>query len=153
MTSIHDFVGGEYLKAADLNGQERTVQLSGFTVETIKGDSGDEMKVVARFAELQKGMVIGAKCVAKVLLGMFASDQIEEWDQRVKQVPTHVVLFTEPTNLGDGLRLRPAPAQSSQPQTQDTFSMTPEIAQQFEAFQKFMAMQQTPSTAAANSAR
>ena len=141
MTSIHDFVGGNYLKAEDLSGQERTVRLSGFTVETLKGDNGDERKAIAKFAELEKGMVLN-KTNSTVLLGLFASDQLEEWTARVQATPTFVTLYTEHTQLGDGLRIRPATA-PPQPTAQQP-AATPVDADamaQFQAFQQFLASQ------------
>lgn len=136
MTSIHDLVGGDYLKAADLNDQEKTVQLAGFTVETIKGDDGSERKCVAKFTDLQKGMVIGAKVNVVKLLEMFKTDDIEQWDAIVKSTPTYVTLYTEATNLGPGVRLRPAGAVANgQPMPQ----FSPEMMAQM---MRFMQQQQ-----------
>ncbi len=150
MTSIHDFVGGDYLKAADLNGQERTVRLTEFGVETLKGDNGDERKGIMKFAEMPKGMVINMTN-AVILKRMFATDQIEEWTARVQATPTFVTLYTEHTQLGDGLRIRPTAA-PTQPVTAPLPTVTPPAAApptmdaatlaEFQAFQAFKASQQ-----------
>jgi hypothetical protein len=105
MTSIHDFVGGDYLKAADIAGQTPTVQIKEFRVEEI-GDE-KERRCVAVFHELKKGLVIACKANALVLLELFQTDQIERWTQHVQSTPTFVQLYTEATNLGPGLRIRP----------------------------------------------
>lgn len=108
MPSIHDFVGGDYLKAADLNGQEPTWRLREFKIEYVKGDDGKEKKCIGCFHDQKKGLVIGCKANAVVLLEMFKTDQIDAWNQAVAATETWVQLYTEATNLGPGLRIRPA---------------------------------------------
>ena len=135
MTSIHDFVGGDYLKAADLNGQEPTHQVAGFGIEDIKSDDGKERKVVMELVGLQKKMVCGSKAVATTLLEIFKTDQVEQWDAHVKQNQVFVQLHTEQTNFGPGLRIRSAqqpaavlPQQPAAPQQQ----LTPEMMAQIQ---------------------
>jgi hypothetical protein len=111
MTSIHDFVGGDYMKAADLQGGERMVTIREFKVETLDdAQANKERKVVCYFHEAPKGVVLN-KCNALALLELFATDQVETWNETAKARPVRVVLFTEQTQLGPGIRLRKAPEQ------------------------------------------
>jgi len=112
MTSIHDFIGGEYMKAADLQGGERTVTIREFKVETLDdAQAGKDRKIVCYFQEAPKGVVLN-KCNALTLLELFGTDQLERWNEQAKAAPVRVVLFTEQTQLGPGIRLRKAPDQA-----------------------------------------
>jgi hypothetical protein len=100
------------MKAADLQGGERIVTIREFKVETLDdAQANKERKVVCYFHEAPKGVVLN-KCNALALLELFGSDQLERWNETAKTKPVRVVLFTEQTQLGPGIRLRKAPDQA-----------------------------------------
>lgn len=128
MTSIHDLTGGSNIKAADLQGRELTLSINGFAIEEVGDDK--ENKCVAKFADHNKGLVIGAQDNVIALLEHFKTDDIEKWDERVKTQPFRVTLYTVKTNLGPGVRIKAAneqaTAQPATPAANPLAGMSPE---------------------------
>ena len=138
MTSIYDLVGSNCLKASDVAESTPTVQLSGFKKEQLDGQT----KGIAMFHGMQKGLVVNVMN-AEVLVRMLGTTVFEEWTPIVQATPKWVTLYTEPTPMGDGIRIREAaPSQPTDPAPPaDTPAMDPAMMQQFAAFQQFLASQ------------
>ena len=129
MTSIHELTGSNYLKASDIGDREIPVTVASFAIETVGRDEDAGPAAVARFNEHPKGMVIKAGDVVVFFLEVFQTDNIEVWDAAVRQDPLPIVLYTVPTNLGPGIRVKRGtvqqPQQPQQPMQQPQQPMQP----------------------------
>ena len=116
MTSIHELTGSNYLKASDIGDREIPVTVASVAMETVGRDEDAGPAAVARFHEHPKGMVIKAGDVVVFFLEVFQTDEIEAWDAAVRQNPLPIVLYTVPTNLGPGIRVKRGTVQQQPPQ-------------------------------------
>jgi len=147
MTSVFQYCGSsKYLKADDFPAP-RQVTLNRFALESVEGrnNSPPEEKIIAYFAEMQKGMVLN-KTNGGVVARMLATDVWEEWQTKIAQTPLSLEIFSEMKSNGEnGLSVRPA-ATPPQPAADagGPPTMDPAMAQQFAAFQQFLASQNPP---------
>lgn len=115
--SFSDMYGSRYVSAEDLGGREPTVTISKAYQEMLTDRQNNQTKprIIIMFKDKTKGLVLNKTNAKTLALGT----QTEDWNQ---WVGTRVVLYTVPTQMGDGVRLRiaqlpakktPAPAMAA----------------------------------------
>lgn len=80
---------GSYLKSDDLEGREVRAVIESIDNETIKGDRGEESKLVAHFAGKEKGLILN-RTNAESIAAIAGDDDTENW------TGTCVILFVDP---------------------------------------------------------
>src|SRR5262249_45901746 len=87
-TSIHALFPSNFLKAADLKGQRRTVTITKITREEI--GKGKERKAVVYFAEAKKGLVLNKTNAVKIAK-VTGFDDYTQWPgKKIALVATEV---------------------------------------------------------------
>ena len=107
LMDMSNFLGGQFLAAADLSGKVADATISGCTAEMMQGSNGQQQqKPVLAFSNVTKRMVLN-KTNLSVLCSAFGTDS-GQW------VGKSVQLYAEPTFMAGkqlmGLRLRPVVA-------------------------------------------
>jgi hypothetical protein len=92
--------GSKYLSAADLNGETRRAKIGKVTVEVFKEKDGQsKRKALLHLVGEDKLMVVN-KTNAGYLSKAFGKS-FANWENQ------HIELYTETTQFGDGVRVRP----------------------------------------------
>ena len=113
--SFDQLVPGDsrYLKQADVGEYGMVLTIAGFTVESVKGDDGDEDKVVMHFAEDVKPMILN-KTNSNLL-------RVVTGTNRAGDAKGHkIVVYADPTisfggRVVGGLRIKKVPGAPRQP--------------------------------------
>jgi len=99
----------KYLKKEDVPASGRDVTVKGFKKETLKGDNGDEEKIVLYFEELEKGMVLNQTNVQRLKMATNAKTTEEVKGKKVNLYNDKYVEFGG--KIVGGLRIREVSAQ------------------------------------------
>jgi hypothetical protein len=96
-------VFGNYLKHEDLQGRAVRLTVEEARIEEIKGDKGDEKKLVVRFMGKDKGLVLN-RTNADTLADLAGTEDYEQWEG------VQLVLYPDKTKFGgktvDCIRMR-----------------------------------------------
>ena len=93
----------KYLAGEMFSGREWTLTIEYVRTEEIRGHKEVEEKPVMYFQEVQKGLVVN-KTNAKYLIGLFGTDETEDWRGK------RITLYTEKVNafgkIHDAIRVK-----------------------------------------------
>jgi hypothetical protein len=109
-TDFDDLYGSKYFSAADLNGGQKRVKIGKTEVVALTEKNGStKRKCVLLFEGEEKGLVVNKTNATK--LGEAYGRNFAAW------VGKHIELYSEPTQFGAGVRVRPLrkPATPVQP--------------------------------------
>lgn len=103
---LSDSMSGTFLKGEDIDGKQVPVTLVKITEERLPGrkeGDPDEDKFIAHFEGKEKTLVLNRTNCA-YLVEKMGIDDIDEFS------PTQLILYTVPTSMGPGIRVRSAQA-------------------------------------------
>lgn len=93
-----------YLKAADLDGQDLDVTISGLEIEPMGKGNQKEDKPVVYFEEIEKGLVLN-KTNKNTIVNLAQTTETDDWiGTRITLYPTVVEMAGQST---EGIRIRP----------------------------------------------
>lgn len=107
--NVNDIKQSKYIKAADLQGQERTLTISNVVMENVGREDAPENKAVVYFQGAQKGMVLNITNLDALTVAY--GEETDLWIGKPVTLFTVRVMFQG--QMVDGLRVRApsAPAQ------------------------------------------
>lgn len=128
--SVGDLFGGRYLRGADIGDRELQLTVASVRAERVKVGESMQIKPVLQFHEHQKSFVVRGVEVETFFVELLGTGTVRDWDSAVRQTPLPIVLYTVPTNLGPGIRVKRGtvqqqPQQPPQPMQQPQQPMQP----------------------------
>lgn len=88
--NINDIYKGKsnYLRAEDLQGNRVTVEIEGFTIETMKGEEGDKQQVVLKFTGKEKVLGLNKTNAQRIAAHAGSFDPNDWVGAKIKIFPT-----------------------------------------------------------------
>jgi len=115
-TSIHDLFPSNFLKAADLKGQRRTVTITKITREEV--GKGKERKAVVYFVGVKKGLVLNKTNAVKIAKVTGSEDYTQWPGKKIVLVETEVEFKGD---LTPAIRVTSPDGAGSAEDSEDTF--------------------------------